>query len=132
MLRDHHRQGISVISAHDLRIENVEMYLTWGTLPCAGIDFEPNNADERLIGCVLRNCSIRCNAGAGIQVYLDKLKASWRPIGIRVEDSLVSNFPSALMVFGVGVAQGKIDFLNTRLFGAKLIGPGSGVKVTCK
>jgi hypothetical protein len=132
VLRDHHRQGISVISAHDLRIENVEMYLTWGTLPCAGIDFEPNNADERLIGCVLRNCSIRCNAGAGIQVYLDKLKASWRPIGIRVEDSLVSNFPSALMVFGVGVAQGKIDFLNTRLFGAKLIGPGSGVKVTCK
>lgn len=68
-LRDHHRQGISVISAQDLLIDNVEMYLTWGTLPCAGIDFEPNNADERLTGCVLRNCSIRCNAGAGIQVY---------------------------------------------------------------
>jgi hypothetical protein len=132
LLRDHHRQGISVISAQDLLIENVEMYLAWGTLPCAGIDFEPNNADERLIGCVLKNCSIRCNAGAGIQVYLDKLNASSRPIDIRVEDSLVSNFPAALMVFGVGAVQGKIDFLHTRLSGAKLIGPGSGVKVTCK
>jgi hypothetical protein len=66
------------------------------------------------------------------QVYLDKLNASSIPIDIRVEDSLVSNFPSALMVFGVGAAQGKIDLLHTRLYGAKLIGPGSGVKVTCK
>ena len=129
-LRDHHRQGISVISAEDLLIENVEMCSTWGTLPCAGIDFEPNHADEQLAGCVLRNCCFRCNAGAGIQVYLEKLNASSRPIDIRVEDSLVSNFPSALMVFGVGGVKGQIDFLNTRLFGAKLIGPGSGVRVT--
>lgn len=129
-LRDHHRQGISVISAQDLLIENVEMYLTWGTLPCAGIDFEPNGADERLVGCVLRNCSIRCNAGAGIQVYLKALNSTSRQIDIRVEDSYVSNLPFALMVFGAGKAQGRIDLLNTRLCGVKLIGPGSGVKVT--
>jgi len=132
LLRDHHRQGISVISAQDLLIENVEMYLTWGTLPCAGIDFEPNGADERLVDCVLRNCSIRCNAGAGIQVYLKALNASSREIDIRVEDSLVSNFPFALMVFGAGEARGRIDLSNSRLCGAKLIGPGSGVKVTRK
>ena len=131
-LRDHHRQGISVISAQDLLIENVEMYLTWGTLPCAGIDFEPNRADERLVGCALRNCSIRCNAGAGIQVYLKNFNATSRAIDIRVENSFVSNLPFALMVVGAGDAQGSIDFLNTRLFGAKLIGPGSGVRVTCQ
>jgi hypothetical protein len=34
------------------------------------------------------------------------------------------------MVFGAGKAQGRIDLLNTRLCGVKLIGPGSGVKVT--
>jgi len=129
-LRDHHRQGISVISAQDLLIENVEMYLTWGTLPCAGIDFEPNGADERLVGCVLRNCAIRCNAGAGIQVYLKALNATSRAIDIRVEDCFVSNLPCALMVFGAGKAQGRIDLRNTRLCGVKLIGPGSGVKVT--
>jgi hypothetical protein len=131
-LRDHHRQGISVISAQDLLIENVEMYLTWGTLPCAGIDFEPNCADERLIGCALRNCSIRCNAGAGIQVYLKNLNAASREIDIQVENSFVSNLPFALMVFGAGEARGRIDFLNTRLCGMKLVGPGSGVKITRK
>jgi hypothetical protein len=131
-LRDHHRQGISVISAQDLLIANVEMYLTWGTLPCAGIDFEPNGADERLVGCALRNCSIRCNAGAGIQAYLKNLNASSREIDIRVENCFISNLPFALMLFGAGDARGRVDFLNTRLYGAKLIGPGSGVKVTCK
>jgi hypothetical protein len=131
-LRDHHRQGISVISAQDLLVDSVEMYGTWGTLPCAGIDFEPNHADERLIGCVLRNCTIRCNAGAGIQLYLKNLTASSHAIDIRAEDTLVSNFPAALMVFGAEAAQGQIEFTNTRFFGAKLIGSGSGVKVTCK
>ena len=129
-LRDHHRQGISVISAQDLLIENVEMDLTWGTLPCAGIDFEPNHADERFVRCVLRNCVIRCNAGAGIQVYLKNLNATSRDIDICVENSLVSNPPFALMVFGAGTAHGEIAIRNTRLLGAKLIGLGSGVKVT--
>jgi hypothetical protein len=131
-LRDHHRQGISVISAQDLLIENVEMYLTWGTLPCAGIDFEPNHADERFVRCALRNCVIRCNAGAGIQAYLKNLNATSQDIDIRVENSLVSNPPFALMVFGAGAAHGHIDFLDTRFFGAKLIGPGSGVRVSSK
>ncbi len=53
LLRDHYRQGVSVISAQDLLIENVEMSFTEGTLPSSGIDFEPNHADERLVGCVL-------------------------------------------------------------------------------
>jgi hypothetical protein len=49
-----------------------------------------------------------------------------------VENSFVSNLPFALMIFGAGEAHGKFDFLNTRLIGAKLVGPDSSVEVTCK
>jgi hypothetical protein len=123
-----HGGGDALICMKD--VEDVEMSSTWGTLPCAGIDFEPNNPDERLVACRLRNCNIRHNAGAGIQVYLKTLNAASLPIDIQVEDCFVSNLPCALMVFGIDQARGKIDFLNTQLLGLKLIGPGSGLKVT--
>jgi hypothetical protein len=128
-LRDHFRQGISVISAQDLRIENVEMSSTEGTPPSAGIDFEPNYPDEVFIRCLLKNCIIRSNAGPGVSVVLMKLDKASRGIDIRVEDSVVSNNPLSLLV-GAGSAHGTIQFQNTRLHGIQLIWPpGSGVKI---
>jgi polygalacturonase len=46
---DNHRQGISVISAENLLIENCLFAKTDGTAPQAGIDLEPNGPDERLV-----------------------------------------------------------------------------------
>ena len=59
------RQGISVIAAINLLIEDTIMRNTWGTAPQAGIDFEPNHAHEPLINCVMRNCITENNAGDG-------------------------------------------------------------------
>lgn len=67
---DHNRQGISVISAENLTIKNSVFKNTRGTAPEAGIDFEPNNANERLVNCVVENCSFTGNAGSGIDIYL--------------------------------------------------------------
>lgn len=58
-----YRQGISVINAENLRIEDCVLKNTDGTAPRAGIDFEPNGPKERLVNCVLRNCLIRKNGG---------------------------------------------------------------------
>ena len=60
-----HRQGISVISAENLLIENTVMRETFGTPPAAGIDFEPNHPSEVLKNCVMRNCLAVHNQGAG-------------------------------------------------------------------
>ena len=43
---NHHRQGISVISAVNLLIENCTLTGTSGTAPQAGIDLEPNGENE--------------------------------------------------------------------------------------
>jgi hypothetical protein len=82
-----YRQGISVISAENLLIENVRMTNTAGTAPQSGIDLEPNHGDEILANITIRNCTTQANNGFGYQFHLTALKASSRPISIRVENS---------------------------------------------
>lgn len=127
---DNHRQGISVISAQDLLIENCEFSGTSGTAPQAGIDFEPNRADERLVNCIVRNCVFRGNAGAAMQVYLKPLDATSQPLSIRFESCVAGAgaagaTPDELRAAGVkggaGIAvgaikddgpQGVVEFVN--------------------
>ncbi len=65
---DHHRQGISVISAKNLIIRKCVLKNTKGTAPMAGIDFEPNRAKEVLENCIMEDCVVENNAGGGILV----------------------------------------------------------------
>lgn len=67
---DHNRQGISVVSAENLTLRNCVFKNTHGAAPEAGIDFEPNYSNERLINCVVENCSFTGNGGSGIDFYL--------------------------------------------------------------
>ncbi|GMV94037.1 MAG: hypothetical protein AMXMBFR82_38150 [Candidatus Hydrogenedentota bacterium] len=127
---DHHRQGISVISAQNLLIENCVLSGTEGTAPEAGIDLEPNNENERLVNCVIRNCVIENNAGNGILLYLRPLTSASEPVSIRFEDCVVrmgepgdalADFTNVNMKGGAGIRvsalrddgpQGTIDFVN--------------------
>ena len=81
-----HRQGISVISAENLLIENTVMRETFGTPPAAGIDFEPNHPSEVLKNCVMRNCLAVHNQGAGYTTWAGQLNSSSEPIDIRFEN----------------------------------------------
>jgi hypothetical protein len=81
-----YRQGISVISAENLLIENTVMRDTAGTAPAAGIDFEPNHFGERLKNCVMRNCVTENNQGSGYDFYLPNLTRASEPVSIRLEN----------------------------------------------
>ena len=83
---DHHRQGISVISAVNLLIENCVLSGTSGTPPEAGIDFEPDTADQRFTNCVVRNCVMENNSGHEILVYLKPLTSKSEPVSIVFEN----------------------------------------------
>jgi hypothetical protein len=82
---NNYRQGISVISARNLRIENCVLRNTSGTAPMAGIDFEPNDKSEELTGCIMRNCISENNHGSAYAFYLPSLRAVSKPISIRIE-----------------------------------------------
>ena len=81
-----YRQGISVIGAENLLIENCTLSNTRGTPPAAGIDFEPNNVREVLVNCVMRNCTISDNEGAGIDIALAQLNGKSRDVSLLFEN----------------------------------------------
>ncbi len=83
---NHHRQGISIISAVNLLIENCIMAGTSGTAPQAGIDLEPNRENEKLVNVTVRNCTMFGNHGAGILVYLKPMRSTSDPLSILFED----------------------------------------------
>jgi hypothetical protein len=85
LLRDHHRQGISVISAENLLIENAVLKDTWGTAPQAGIDFEPNEASEKLVHIVMRDCVSENNRGDAYDLYVPALNAQSAEVSMRKE-----------------------------------------------
>ncbi len=81
-----YRQGISIISAKNLLIENAVLRATSGTAPMAGIDFEPNHSSEQLVNCVMRNCLVEANTGDGFLCALHNLTYESMPISIRLEN----------------------------------------------
>ena len=79
------RQGVSIITAENLLMENCTFRTTSGTAPQAGVDFEPNSPTERLVNCTLRNCRSENNAGCGYLIYLGNMSRSSQPVSIRFE-----------------------------------------------
>ncbi len=88
---NNYRQGISVISASDLLIENCIFRTTWGTAPEAGIDLEPNKPEEKLENCIIKNCRFENNRGAGIAFWLGPLNAGSSPISVTFENCRVTS-----------------------------------------
>lgn len=76
---DNHRQGLSVISAVNLVVENCVFSGTSGTPPEAGIDLECDSADERFVNCVIRNCVFENNSGHAMLVYLKPMTSESEP-----------------------------------------------------
>jgi hypothetical protein len=91
IIKDHHRQGISVISAENLTIRQCKIINTAGTPPAAGIDFEPNSRPEgqRLVNCLVENCIISGNEGGGIVLYTVYMENGCPPQSITVRNCLI-------------------------------------------
>ncbi|MFA6815457.1 MAG: right-handed parallel beta-helix repeat-containing protein [Lentisphaeria bacterium] len=80
------RQGISVISVENLLIKDCTLKNTSGTDPMAGIDFEPNHQNQRLVNCVVENCDIIANGRSGITTYIKLDRRSAPDISITIKN----------------------------------------------
>lgn len=114
---DHHRQGISVISAENLIVRNCVFNHTEGTPPASGIDFEPNGSSERLVNCLLENCEFRNNQGSGIEFFLNSLGPKSLPVSITVKNCFLSgNRTNVLFMQGKDKdVRGRVEFLNCKV-----------------
>ena len=81
-----HRNAISVIAVENLRISNCELVNTSGVSPQAGIDFEPNFANEPLANCLVENCMINGNESYGVLMAAWNISGVAKPIDIVVKD----------------------------------------------
>ena len=137
---DNHRQGISVIDAKSLLVENCVFSGTEGTGPSAGVDFEPNHPRQRLVNCVFRNCLFEDNAGHGMFVRPhDTVTGKSEPISIRFENCIArmtkpgtgGDSGMCVRVPGDDGPSGTIEFINclsenTGQVGANIYGVSVG------
>lgn len=85
------RQGISITSAEDVWVRNSCFADTIGTFPGAGVDIEPNVAEERIVNVNFDNCVFKNNFNAGIKLGLPKLTSSSKEVSIVFSNCLLSN-----------------------------------------
>ena len=86
-LSNNHRQGISVVSAVGLLVEDSTMRGTNGTAPEAGVDIEPDDTGSILVDIVFRRCHFLDNNGCGVVMALKKLEHDVdAPMSILFED----------------------------------------------
>ena len=122
---NNYRQGISIIGAVNLLIENCLFKNTSGTGPADGIDFEPNNEQNKMVNCTVRNCVFENNEGDGIQVSVSKLTEKTENISVLIENCYVKSSGKFGFIVGtvrkVGV-KGLIEFRNCTVENTQ--GPG--------
>ncbi len=127
----HNRQGISVITGENLLLENCVFSNTEGTAPEAGIDFEPNHFQERLVNCVLRNCRSENNAGHAYHLYLGQMHEGSPPVSIRFENCTSKDCREYSTYIGVAnrnaepTVRGSIEYVGCRFDGDR----GAGVYI---
>ncbi|MDE0088405.1 MAG: right-handed parallel beta-helix repeat-containing protein [Candidatus Poribacteria bacterium] len=133
LLRDivchnHYRQGISVISAENLTVENCTFSNTWGTPPSSGVDIEPDLSEQRIKNAIFSGCQFLDNAGDGIEVFLAFTTNETEDVSIRFENCYISSQHGA----GIRVSKigdkgpgGYIEFYNCTVENTM----GYGIKV---
>lgn len=95
------RQGISVIAVDGLLVENCELSDTCGTSPQAGIDFEPNNPNDTIAHCVMRNCLLERNKGYGVDTLFTWHDEMTAPLDITIENCISRDNEKAFHYNGV-------------------------------
>ncbi len=117
-----HRQGISVISVENLLIADSVLKRTSGTAPMAGIDFEPNRADQRLVNILLQNVLTENNGFAGYFLWLSNLSSESLPISMRFVNCRSKGDYAGIGLRRMGGSdpvRGLVEFVNTRVSGAQ-------------
>jgi len=124
-LRDNHRQGITVVSGVDVRIENCLITGTSGTAPQAGVDLEPSHPDDRLTAIHLKHIVAEGNAGSGLLANLSRLSRKSEPISVRIEHCLVRDSVQPglrVLLHEEHGARGWIEFVDCTVEGTQYAG----------
>ncbi len=91
IFENHRRQGMSIISAQNLKVSNCKFINTIGTLPEYGVDLEPDAQDERMVNVVFSECAFSGNNGSGVGLAFLNLDSNSLPISVTFNDCIIRN-----------------------------------------
>ncbi|WP_340063264.1 right-handed parallel beta-helix repeat-containing protein [Ascidiimonas aurantiaca] len=125
---NHKRQGISIVSARNVKVVNSIFKNTKGVLPGAGVDIEPDHPEDRIENITFENCVFTGNDHAGILLALTKLTSASVPVQVRFSgcylkmNHLPSNsYAPAEIVINANATdpvKGKVEFENLFIDGS--------------
>ena len=110
-----HRQGMSVIAATNLYVENVVFEYTNGTAPMAGVDIEPDHNFQLLQNISFVDCISRGNYGNGFQIYLNSLRNAKYNVSVLFNNCTVKGGESGGLLVAAVIYPGpggEITFTN--------------------
>jgi FG-GAP-like repeat len=88
---DNRRNGLSVISAQNLTIQNSKFINSSNENPATGIDFEPDFSYNRLSNININNVDLSGNQGNGLSFILSALDNNSIPTSININGATVNN-----------------------------------------
>ncbi|MCZ7594418.1 MAG: right-handed parallel beta-helix repeat-containing protein [Hyphomicrobium sp.] len=104
---DHNRrQGLSIIDASNVFITNSVFKNTGGRRPSAGIDLEPDRADQAIRNVSITRSKFLDNAGAGIQILGKKSVANVSDV--QIKNNLFRGTPPVKVKYADGVLDSAI------------------------
>jgi hypothetical protein len=122
---DNYRNGIAIVAAENLLVENCLITGTAGTAPQAGLLVEPADRPDHLRNVRVRNCRAEGNAGTGFMANLTKHSYLSDPIDVVIEDCEVSESIQpglrAILIEDIG-ATGTFEFRRCKVTGTRYAG----------
>jgi len=112
---NNYRQGLSIISAENMLVENCVFKNTNGTPPSAGIDIEPNSQNDKIANIVISNCISTQNSGNGFQLYLRHLSKESEDVSILFVNCYVNRCDKSGIVIGAVNDNGPKGLINSRI-----------------
>jgi len=123
------RQGLSVVSAKNLTVENCSFSETGGALPGIGVNLEPENDKDCLENIVFQNCRMKNNNGTGFSISAFNLTENAVPFSIKLEDCVIDgSWQAGIAISGItwDGPNGIVDIINCEI--KNTLGPGIYVK----
>ena len=109
------RNGITISDASNLYGSHIVIKNTAGTLPEAGIDFEPNENTEKLENIVLEDISSYNNNQLGYVFSLQNLDATSTPVSVTMNNIYEEGTPIGLRIGKSSTVTGYITVNNINL-----------------
>ncbi len=123
------RQGLSVVSAKNLTVENCLFAETGGALPGTGVNLEPENDNDRLENIVFRNCRMKNNNGTGFSISAFNLTENAVPFSIKLENCVIDgSWQEGISISGItwDGPNGIVDIIYCEI--KNTLGPGIYIK----